>query len=204
MQKRNFAHTYSIEEVEELKKGFSFVKDIYLANNMAYTMQHIVFSLQVFQDIRIPGTLKYSLGKGIIVDTVSIIEGLCHYWLRYKVLFQNYKSSDFLKSKPKLKEIKEIVIDINGNKVVAAHKIEGITDIEGEVRFIDLINGLIRKRLVSERLGGDLKIIAKWRNMVHLMGLDDEDRKYFREEDIRFTFDLAKRVKKLIILDLNC
>lgn len=99
---------YIIKDIEFYKKNFNFVKDELLLSNLAYSMQNIVFVLQIYEDNSIPGPLKYSLGKEIIVNTTSIIEAICQYWIRYKIENQGYDINKFFKSRYKFIEPKFI------------------------------------------------------------------------------------------------
>lgn len=57
--------------------------------------------------------------------------------------------------------------------------------------------------LITEKFQNDLLKILRWRNMIHLIGLTDYDRKYFEDADINFTFEITKELKDLISKDLS-
>lgn len=199
---QNDSYPYSIEDIKTYEKVFSFIKDELLRNNLAFVMQNIVFELQIYEDDRIPGPLKYSIGKEIIINTVSIIEALCHYWIIYKINEQGVPIEDFFKKKSNYKLLKSLVISIDNREVVAAFRYKNFPDINKKLKLADSLYALKHKSLIDDSFYDDLIKIKQWRNLIHLKSLQDPERRYFGNEDIKFSFRVTEKLEDLIKSDL--
>ena len=81
LQRLNFSDL--IPKAESIQDGrFSFVADDALRANLALHLQYVSFLNLLAHEYDLPGGVRYSLYKTIIVFTASIVEGMLVYKLR--------------------------------------------------------------------------------------------------------------------------
>lgn len=185
-------NSLEIPKFKVFEERFNFVKDSVLRQNLAITMQYIVYLLG--QHDILTGTLKYSAAKDIIVLTGSIVEAISHYWLQELVKANTLELDTVCPPTKEYKSFrsKPILIDNENNPVYLCHMQEIAVDLCGEIKFQDVLRALKRGNLLDDTLFKELNRLRDWRNKIHLKGLTEADIKKFQKTDLSNAFETAK------------
>jgi hypothetical protein len=183
-----------IPQFNAVEQRFDFIKDEILRQNLATTMQYIAYLIGQYP--LLIGTLKYSVTKDIIVLIGSIVEAVSHYWLQKLVNNGILKQETVLPSRREYKSFKPkpILIDNENQPVYVCHIQEIAMDLNGEMKFQDVLRALKRGNMIDEALFKELDRLRGWRNKIHLKGLTAGDIKRFRKTDLSNVFETSKKL----------
>jgi hypothetical protein len=183
-----------IPQFNAVEQRFDFIKDEFLRQNLATTMQYVAYLIGQYP--LLIGTLKYSVTKDIIVLIGSIVEAVSHYWLQKLVNNGILKQETVLPSRREYKSFKPkpILIDNENQPVYVCHIQEIAMDLNGEMKFQDVLRALKRGNMIDESLFKELDRLRGWRNKIHLKGLTAGDIKRFRKTDLSNVFKTSKKL----------
>lgn len=181
-----------IPQFNAVEQRFDFIQDEILRQNLATTMQYVAYLIGQYP--LLIGTLKYSVTKDIIVLIGSIVEAVSHYWLQKLVNNGILKQETVLPSRREYKSFKPkpILIDNENQPVYVCHIQEIAMDLNGEMKFQDVLRALRRGNMIDETLFKELDRLRGWRNKIHLKGLTAGDIKRFRKTDLSNVFKTSK------------
>lgn len=175
---------------------FAIIPDAILRSNLDLTFNCIIELLTVsesetYQD-KGKQSLVSSLRKTIIIHIASIIEALLLWKFKQVCSTQIIELADEWKY-PDPKVIYKI--DDSQEIIAGLRKKEKIN-----INRIDFLRTtrLCRKYgiISSEKLEKDIDKVRELRNRMHIGGLSEIENEY-KKSDLKFCFDVAKRVKKL-------
>lgn len=183
-----------IPQFNAVEQRFDFIKDEFLRQNLATTMQYVAYLIGQYP--LLIGNLKYSVTKDIIVLIGSIVEAVSHYWLQKLVNHGVLKQETVLPSRREYKSFKPkpILIDNENQPVYVCHIQEIAIDLNGEMKFQDVLRALKRGDMIDESLFKELDRLRGWRNKIHLKGLTAGDIKRFRKTDLSNVFKTSKKL----------
>jgi hypothetical protein len=194
MPTQNQTENNILPEIETYINRFSFIKDSLLRNNLGISFKYVSYLLTLYEKDGISGYIRYSLAKDIIETTASIVEAISHYWIQQEITLGDIPLEKAFPVKHEYKWIKDIVIDEDGDKIVACREISSNTNLQGEIKFIDLNRALKRSNLITNSLFKRVENLRKQRNNIHLKGLNDGIENLFKDEDLEEAFKVAKDI----------
>jgi len=190
LQRLNFSDL--IPKAESIQDGrFSFVADDALRANLALHLQYVSFLNLLAHEYDLPGGVRYSLYKTIIVFTASIVEGMLVYKLRNLVDEKAIKIENLFEGSVRYEEIKNLWQISDCEYVIGAKKIFCQPAFPNAPKFQDFIRVAKRIKLFDDALFKKADRLKILRNRIHLDGLEDVDDKY-EEKDIEEAFESAK------------
>lgn len=186
-----------IPNINAISKGFEFIEDLVLRENIAIVLQYLIFLIDIEKNHTLPGAVNYLIYKDMIIHTASITEALLCYGLT-KGVEKNMTTLEILGiTQDKYKNFKQIYKTSIGEEIGAIIKIkEYITP--DEMQFNDLIPAALHANLVDEPLSKELIIIRKQRNRVHLSSFSKVDNGY-KMSEVEQMFKTVNKLKNQII-----
>jgi len=189
--------TITVPLIDVFKTRFGFIADETLKTNLAIEMQYISFMVSL-SDNRLPGFVKYTIYKDIIVHTACIIESLLSYKLQKMLHEGTIQPAAVTFKSATVSAFKEIYISPAKDFVIAQYK-QGYKEefLKVTTNFKN-INDLAKKvGVINKSLFEKCENIRKKRNKIHLIGLNDIEDKY-QKPDIEDTFNLASQIIVLV------
>ena len=183
-----------IPAADALKKRFSFVDNAVLQANLAIYLQYIIFLIVTTEELKLPGPIRYSIYKDIILHTATIVEGVTYYCVKKYLQKGLIKSEDVMPFGWKddgyhvLHNVPEEGKETRG--IVRHKSYEKFTD---SVQF-KTVNDIARKAGIFD--GGlyeKVENLREKRNKIHLAGLKKVD-DYYREQDIKKVFEDTREI----------
>lgn len=185
-----------ILDVESCSQRFSFVRDELLRNNLGIALQYITLLIPLYESAGLPGPLKYSINKNIIIYAAAIVEALLSYKLQLMISDGRFKISDYFK-KPYNRTYKDIKTIYNlkseNEQIVGCKECKVPKSINNKTKFNDLINAGFSCELLTPPLKMKCKKIMKWRNKIHLLNIEEEE-VYLSEAQVKEAFKITKSV----------
>ncbi len=197
MGKTDIECLQKLPTTETLKKGFSFIEDPVLLENIAITMQYIMFLLTIENNHTLPGSVGFTIMKDIIVHTGSILESMLWYALSKGIDKGKFTIEDLEIMDEKFKNYKTIHTLSDREEIGAVTKMKKFKDPK-DAMLNDLIYASLRVKLIDKSLSEKLHEIKKDRNKIHLGTLSDVDDDYTNQE-INEMFETVKELKTKII-----
>ena len=174
-------HEITFVEVASLQSNrFSFIQNEDLKENICIASQYIAFLFDLSNSYSVPGSVKYSIYKTIVIYAASITEGLLHYCLD--------KMSNSKPSKTKeYKNIKSIYKLDNGDELFLCSK--KITEREWcDVKFDELNRTAKKENIIDQGLYDKCDLLRKQRNKIHIGDLSAGD-DLFELQEIKVIFE---------------
>lgn len=188
----------TIPSISIFRNRFSFIADPVLRDNLGIALQYIAFLLTLYSDKSLSGYLRYSIAKDIIVHSASIAEAICHNWVETLVIQSTLNIDEILKPSKKYQHLTDILTEDSGEKIIACRLKHQSVNLNGEVKFSDLIRGLKRAGKVDNSLFGKLDRLRDWRNQIHLKGLTSDSLKIFNSRQINTAFNTVKELINIV------
>lgn len=200
--------THLLPNQTAIETRFSFIDDEVLRTNTVITFRYIIFLINLEQENEIPGPIKYSLYKDMIIHTGTVIESCIQYTLRKFIDNGVIRSSDVMKMKW-VEERCEILAEFeNGTKQacgIVRHKSHEKFD--KHTQFIAMNRACKRAGILDKISFEKAEKIRKSRNRIHIAGLNEVD-KLYQKNDVDRHFEYARIVleqleEKLVDLSKN-
>lgn len=168
-------------EVELLEKNrFNFISDANLKSNISIAAQYIAFLYDLSNSYDVPGSVRYSIYKTIVIYAASITEALFFYALKDVLSVRPSKNKEY-------KKIKAIYTLDNGEELFLCSK--KITDRAwNDVGFSALNQYAKSKNIIDSDLHDKCEILRKQRNKIHIGDLSAGD-DFFEIEEIKEIFE---------------
>lgn len=195
--KTNLPCLQEIPNIDSLAQTFSFIEDLVLRKNIAVILQYLIFLIKLEENHSLPGAISYIVFKDMIIHTASITEALLCYGLtagikKGKTSLEKMKIKD-----DKYKDFKSVYKITDTDEAGAIIQMRRLLS-PSEMQFNDLIPAARRSGLINTTLEGELTIIRKARNKIHLSSLTEVDNTYSKENANKI-FETTKKLKKSII-----
>lgn len=182
-----------IETIKQLK--FGFIDDDVLQTNLSITMQHITFLVVLDAEYDLPGTIKYSLPKELIVLTACIIEAVIHFTIKKIIDSGKFTDEQVLGRKKDYSTWNKLWDDPLGGQWGTVKLTTEAKTLKDDVKFQDLNTAAKRCQLFDDAMFGKVQSVRDKRNRIHLMGLQYKEDTYSKSE-AEEVFIIAKDVIK--------
>jgi len=169
---------------------FCYIKDDNLRKHMWDAMEFIADLLFVSNNF--PESNKNYFHKTCILYTASLIESHIHYCV-LENWFTEYQSKNFT-----YKNIKELHVCDDGFMIMSWKREKEKISIKWNIDF-NLLNTFAYKiaKIYDEKMFKNIDKIRKLRNQIHLMKLEDLDRKYSKKQ-LDNIFEISRDLFKII------
>ena len=183
------------EYESKYESRFFYIEDDNLRKHMWDAMEFIANLLFVSNNF--PENNKNYFYKTCILYSASLIESHIHYCI-LKKWFTEYESKNYT-----YKNIKEIHNCNDGFKIMSWKREKEKINIEWNIDF-NLLNSFAYRNaeIYDESMFNGIDKIRKLRNQIHLMKLEDLDRKYSKKQ-LDEIFDISRDLFKIIELNLS-
>ena len=178
--------------IEELEGRFLFLEDKNLRDSVSIAFQYIIFLVSLETDYKLPGPIRYSFFKNVIIYTASIIECCLHYCIK------KYKDNDLIKDSefPKdwvYKDPKILYkITDKNEEVCGAIRFKKAKRFTDNITFKD-INSIARKSgILTKDLFEKSDKLRDARNKIHLVS--EKNALFFKQQDVDYYFKVAKLI----------
>lgn len=177
------------EYESKYESRFSYIEDDNLRKHMWDAMEFISELLSISN--KFPEDNKNYYYKTCILYTASLIESHIHYCV-LKIWITEYKNSTYTYS-----NIRELHSCDDWFKIMLWKREREMVSINWNIDF-NLLNSIASKNnIYDDTLKRKIDKVRKWRNQIHLMKLEDIDRKYSKNQ-LNDAFDIARDLFKVV------
>lgn len=174
--------------VELLDSKFEFIKNQILKENIAISIQYILFLLKITKNDENQGSIKYSIYKNIIIYVASIVESLLHFTLKEGIDNGLILENEVLNSTEKYENSK-ILYKIDDNRVIiGAEKRIAFEKLKDTTQFLTINKACKKAKIINDYLFERVEKLRDERNKVHLAGLK-KVYNFYSQEDLKYTFE---------------
>lgn len=194
MTKKASLSSVKFIELEDLQSNrFKFIENDVLRENISIKMQYIVFLISLEEEYELPGAVRYSTLKTIIIFTASIIEALLNYKLHSLISEGRIFEKDIMGKEERLSIVKDPVKISETEEIFGIKKVKKIKKLNEKIDFHELNRAAKRSGLFTENLFKMSEKIREDRNKIHAYSLKEVDDKYSKK-DIFEVFSFAKTI----------
>ncbi len=194
MLKNKLENYFEYVDVPYIKKyRFSFVKNDILKENISIKMQNIIFLSSLEEKYELPGAVRHSTFKTIIVFMASIVESLINYKLHDLIELGRVEEDKIVGKEEKYPECRELYKISDTEKICGVRKVVKPKKLSHDTDFIELNRVAKRSGLFTEKLFQNSEEMRTARNRIHTYGLTEVDDRYSKEEIDKF-FVMAKEI----------
>lgn len=195
MGKKNLGITYPRVQ-DAADKDFSFVRNETLRQNLAFSLQYIIFLLGLEDGYLLGGPVRNTLNKNIVLFCAGVVESLLNYKLQASVdsglipkgdVFFQKEDTIFENTVHKCRVGNEDVEFIFARRKITRK------GLDANWKFQDLIRACEKVFTHDEKLFEECKWMNSMRNRIHLAGLSVVDKKYSKK-DVDRSLTLMSRV----------
>lgn len=175
---------------------FAFVDDKVLRRNLDTALEHIVDLLAISESesYKNENLLVSSMRKTVIIHTASIIEALLLWRLKQKIKSREVELGD----EWRYFDIRVLyTVDVSNEDIIAGKRKREKKELD-RLDFVRIIDFCSKYRIVNETLSTHLHKVRELRNRLHIGGLKQVEKEY-TYNDLKFAFDVAKKVKQNIL-----
>lgn len=183
-----------------LENRFLFIGNEVLRTNLAIALKYITFLTSLEAELKLPGTMVYTIYKDIIIYTCSIVESCLNFTLTE--LFNHHK----IQKKCLPSEWKDdICIDLYQisklKKVCGVVRHKKYENINNKTQFKTINEIAYKAKIINKKTFNDLEILRLKRNHIHLTSLDTADTFYDKNDvnqSFKITKDFLNRIEKVL------
>lgn len=182
----------SLPDQAILEKRFAFIDNDILKTNIVIAFRYVTFLVLLDTD-ELPGVLRYSLYKDIILHTSSVIE-CCIYYCLDQAVKKGYIGERELNNVEWIDiSTKQIYKIDEDNVIVASHRRKKYYSLKENNNFIILNRAAMRANIFDISTFNAAETIRKMRNHIHLASLEDVD-DFYQKGDVDDIFEKAKKI----------
>jgi hypothetical protein len=187
-----------IASAKELESRFSFISNEILRTNVAIAFQYIIFLIPLTQEqTEIPGPIRYSLYKNIILYTASIVEACLHYCI-WKLIESKKVGSEILPHEWVNTTRVGMHQTSERERVVGMVQRKSQEKLKSSMQFQSLNRAAKQVKLFSEEIYKKADWLRTKRNDIHLVGLSGGEEMYLNQADTEKAFQYARDILKVI------
>lgn len=186
---------------DQLEKRFDFIKNDILRSNIAIAFQYVSFLVSLDGKGKVRGPVIHSIYKNIILYTASIVESCVHYILKEYIDCGIIDSTDVMPFSWKYKNIKELYLVSEDEKIVGAMKYRSHEKMQSNTQFKSLNEAAKKAKLFDQSLFEKAEELRSKRNKIHLAGLEKVD-DYYDKKTVDEVFGIATEIIEKI--ELKC
>lgn len=186
---------------DQLEKRFDFIGNDILRSNIAIAFQYVYFLISLDEKGKVRGPIIHSIYKNIILYTASIVESCIHYTLKEHIDCGICDSTGIMPSDWKFKDIKELYVISEDEKIVGAMKYRSHEKMQNNTQFKSLNEAAKKAKLFDQSLFEKAEELREKRNKIHLAGLEQVD-DYYDRKTVDEVFGIATEIIEKI--ELKC
>jgi len=175
--------------LSSLQKRFEFVPDECLQDNLAITLQYVIFLTQLEHNYDLPGTARFLTYKDIILHTASIVECTLSYTLQQMMQNSSWLGIEEYKY-PGIKVLYQVD---NTTDIIGGTRKKVVIPIDGETNFYKLNLAAKKNRLFTRKLYEASDGLRKLRNRIHLNPLTSRE-DFYSHRDVEEAFASAGQI----------
>lgn len=191
----------NIPSQETLENRFLFIDNEVLRTNLAIALKYITFLTSIEAELKLPGTMVYTIYKDIIIYTSSIVESCLNYTLNKLISHRKIKTNclPFEWKDDKCVELYSISKSKKNYGVIRHKKVENINN---KTQFKILNDIALKAKVINKTVFEDLELLRTKRNHIHLTSLDAPD-VFYDKDDVNQSFKITKtfllRIEKVLL-----
>lgn len=191
----------NIPSQETLENRFLFINNEVLRTNLAIALKYITFLTSLEAELKLPGTMVYTIYKDIIIYTSSIVESCLNYTLNELIHHKKIKASciPFEWKDDKCVELYSIT---KSKKIYGVIRHKKFENINNKTQFKTINEIAYKAKVINKTIFNDLETLRLKRNHIHLTSLDIAD-VFYDKDDVNQSFKITKiflnRVEKILL-----
>lgn len=197
MTQRKVLEAIKFFEAKNLEKRFHFLENKVLKQNLAIKLQYVHFLLRLEEGYELPGALRYSTFKTIIIFTASIIEALINNKLHQLIKEGRIEEVQMMGKEEKFSIVKDFQRISDSEEICGIKRTRKSKKLTEKNDFQELNRAAKRSGLFNETLFKQAEKIRQIRNKIHPYPLKEVDDKYTKAE-INSLFAITGNIIKRI------
>jgi hypothetical protein len=138
--------------VDLLDSKFDFIKNQTLKDNIAISIQYLLFLFQIAINEENQGSIKYSIYKNIIIYLASIVESILHFTLKEGINNGLIHENNVFNSIDKYENPKTLYKIDENRSIVGVEKIKEFEKLKDSTQFIAINRACKRAGIIDKSL----------------------------------------------------
>ncbi|MBA7687542.1 hypothetical protein ES703_96006 [subsurface metagenome] len=181
-----------IPGLKDLKDRFKFIENTTLRENLAIAFQYIIFLLSVESEFKLPGAVKYSIYKNMILHTATIVESCINYCIGFLIKKGKISANEMPKEK-KYSNCKVLYKVSEDLQICGIHIKNKPLKFKSNIQF-QMLNKIAKNTgVLNNNLYNKSEKLREWRNRIHLAALEEIDDLYDKKDTDK-AFGFAKEI----------